>query len=306
MIGKASVRVLLISPHDWFASALEAVLEPEGFAFARVSSLRHALRHVEQSEPELVILAERLPEIDAPGLIRALRDGGLPDCAPIVVYSPNFWHEAEQAAAMAAGAWDILREPLRPAMIVARLRRLLEIRSLIRTMEEGALAHAATGTLTLGGLMRCMRPLEATAERHRAPLSCVVVGPTEPGIGASIDAQRDLAATICRSDLRGSDLCGYLGDADFGIVAYGTTAAGVTALVRRLNQRLAEAPRGEGVHRLSAGVVEFSGSTSSDDRGRDPSRTFPRVTTMSRLVAAQAALKEARASGGGIRIAQQG
>ena len=30
-----STSVLLVTAHDWFASALQAVLEPEGFAFAR-------------------------------------------------------------------------------------------------------------------------------------------------------------------------------------------------------------------------------------------------------------------------------
>lgn len=303
------VRVLLVSTHDWFTSALQAVLEPEGFVFARVRSARHALRHIEQSKPDIVILSEKLPDLDAAGLVRTLRSGGLPDGVPLLVYSPNFWNEEEQAKAVAAGAWDIIREPLRPAMVVARLRRLLAIGRLIRTVGgETGIAEQA-GLPNLVGLAPSLQRIEATAHRNAVPLSCVVIGPSRPAVGPDLDRQRAAAAALCTDNLRLSDLYGWMGDVDVGVVAYNTTAAGVISLVRRLNEQLAPDDPQSMLRPLSAGVVELHAGSDERRAGdldvrvpvtKDMQR--PKIASLSRLAAAQAALREARAGGGGIRI----
>lgn len=302
------IRVLLVSTHDWFSSALQAVLEPEGFVFARVRSARHALRHIEQSQPDLVILSEKLPELDAAGLVRTLRDGGLRSGVPLLVYSPNFWDEEEQTKAVAAGAWDIIREPLRPAIIVAKLHRLLAIGRLVQGVQGPGDADGAEEPLpSLAGLTRSIRRIEATAHRNAVPLSCVVIGPSRPGSGVELDRQRAAAAALCTENLRLSDLFGWVTDADFGVVAYNTTAAGVISMVRRLNDRLVETAGPESALRpLSAGVVELPTADRGDrgDAGRSESSRAPRIASLSRLAAAQAALREARAGGGGIRIAR--
>ncbi len=307
MIGDIRVgttSVLLVSAHDWFASALQAVLEPEGFIFARARSARRALRTVEHIDPEIVILGEKLPDLDAAGLTRALLAGGLKESVPILVYSPNFWHEQQQTAAMVAGAWDIIKEPLRPSLVVAKLRRLLEIKRLIELAEENSLTDGQTGLLNLTGLMRSMRLLEATAQRNAAPLSCVVIGPSDPGTGPELERQKQLAADLCLRHLRESDLCGWVDDADFGVVAYNTTAAGVTTLIRRLNELMSNGPDSERMHPLSAGIVEFPApEEASSDSGLRIDRA-PRIASLSRLAAAQNALRDARHGGGGIRIAK--
>ena len=303
------IRVLLISTHDWFTSALQAVLEPEGFVFARVRSARHALRHIEQSEPDIVILSERLPDLDAPALVRTLRSGGLPGSVPLLVYSPNFWNEGEQARAVAAGAWDVIREPLRPAILVARLRRLLAIGRLIRAADESAGPGEEAGLPNLAGLTSSLQRIEATAHRNAVPMSCVVIGPSRPAVGSELERQRAAAAALCSDNLRLSDLYGWIGDVDVGVVAYNTTAAGVISLVRRLNEQLTPADDYPMLNPLSAGVVEFQagpdtrGAESVYARARNTlGMQPPKIASLSRLAAAQAALREARAGGGGIRI----
>lgn len=293
------VRVLLVSTHDWFASAFQAVLEPEGFVFAHVRSARHALRHVQQSVPDIVIVSERLPDLDAPGLIRTLRSSGLPGRVPVLVYSPNFWHEDEQAAAVAAGAWDIIREPLRPAILVAKLRRLLSIGELVAedAIENGDV-HA-DALPELAGLTTSIRRIEATARRETVPLSCVVLGPTRPAEGVEVGRQRAAAAALCSENLRLSDLFGWVDETDIGVLAYNTTAEGVLSMVRRLNERVSALESAVTLRPLSAGVVELSATEPAAPE--DPPHAS-RIASLSRLAAAQAALREARAGGGGIRI----
>lgn len=295
-----SVNVLLVSAHDWFASALKAVLEPEGYVFHRVRDARTAVRDAEHASPELVIVGEGLPDMDPSLLTSALRTGPLRESVPILVYSPNFWHEAEQAQAMAAGAWDIIKEPVRPRLILAKLQRLLEIKRLIELTEEESLTDTATGLYNLAGLLRAARLLESAALRNGVPLACVVLGPGREEAGDA-ERQRRAASDLFRRQLRGSDACGWVGETELGVVAYNTNAVGVTAMVRRLNQVLDERFQSEGLASLSAGVVEL---TPAGDPGRaQGSASANRIASLSRFAAAQTALRRARESGGGIRIA---
>jgi DNA-binding response OmpR family regulator len=303
-----ATRVLLVTAHDWFASALQAVLEPEGFAFARVHSARLAVRDAELVDPEIVIIGENLPDMSVPELTSVLRSAGLKDSVPILVYSPNFWTEADPAAAMAAGAWDIIKEPIRSRIIVAKFRRLLEIKRLIELSEEGSLADSATGLYNLAGLMRAVRLLEANATRSGFPVSCVVMGPEANPTGRELERQRKESADLCRKHLRTSDVVGWLGEAELGIVAFNTTAAGVTTLVRRLNRVMAVPPEdgGSPVGPLSAGIVELRSAAAESTESEHQGAVANRIASLTRIAAARSALRQARAGGGGIRIAELG
>jgi len=299
------VDVLLVSAHDWFASALQAVLEPEGFVFTRVRSARVALRDAGQIDPAIVIIDEGLPDLDAPTLSSALTAGPLKPSVPMLVYSPNFWQESAQAAAMSAGAWDIIKEPVRSRLIVAKLRRLLEIKALIESAEEASLSDSETGLFNISGLMRMLRILEATARRTDENLSCVVLGPTAPVSALTPEERRHRMAALCVENARASDAIGWVDESDVGIIAFGTSAEGVTTLARRLSEQAVQEGLGPG---FSAGIVEIPVTALADtapvDRSQAP--VADRIAGLSRFVSAQEALRAARESGGGIRVADGG
>lgn len=302
--GISPTSVLLVSGHDWFASALQAVLEPEGFAFTRVRSARIALRDATLIDPDLVIIDEGLPDLDTPSLASALVAGPLGAGVPILVHSPNFWHETAQAAAMSAGAWDIIKEPVRSRLIVAKLRRLLEIKRLIEVTEQGSMSDTSTGLFNLAGLMRMMRILGSAAKRTNTVLSCVVLGPTIPSEGDGLDEQRSRTAVLCAENTREGDVCGWVGDSEVGIVAYDTTAAGVTAMVRRLHDLASKDSRMSDLLPLSAGIVELAGTEMPADVADVAiAPVASRIASLSRFTAAQNALRSAREAGGGIRVA---
>ncbi len=301
-----TVNVMLVSAHDWFASALQAVLEPEGFVFARVRSARVALRDASQVNPDMVIIDEGLPDMDTPELASSFGLGGLKSSIPILVYSANFWHENEQAAAMRAGAWDIIKEPVRSNLVVAKLRRLLEIKQLIEATEEGSLSDVATGLFNLTGMMRMLRVLGGASRRHGASLTCVALGPAETPGADSLDVLRERAARLWGQGIRESDVCGWIDDLELGIVAFGTDAAGVTTLVRRLTERTEADPDGSELVPLSAGIVELT-DRFVEENGVEAAQVAPmatRIASLSGIAAARAALREAQEAGGGIRIAE--
>ena len=157
---------------------------------------------------------------------------------------------------MRAGAWDIIKEPVRSNLIVAKLRRLLEIKRLIEATEEGSLSDISTGLFNLAGMMRMLRVMGAAARRHGLPLSCVVLGPTVVPDRDELDAFRRRTSGLCTGNVRESDVCGWMSESDLGIVAYGTDAAGVTSMVRRLSEVATAAPGGDVLTPISAGIVD--------------------------------------------------
>ena len=100
----AELRILLASTRDWFASALRAVLEPDGFRITQVSTGSAAIRSVRREEPTIIIVDEGLSDASAAQLCRMLIAEPNGEAVPILVYSPSFWHEREQTAAVTANA----------------------------------------------------------------------------------------------------------------------------------------------------------------------------------------------------------
>ena len=307
-------RVLLSSGRDWFASALCAVLEPEGFSFVRVRTGDQTLRDAGLIDPDIVVIDEGLPDVDAAELCRALTGGTLDRSVPILVHCPDSWHENDQAAAMQAGAWDILKEPIRSRLVTAKLRRLLAIRRLIQVTEEGSVADGA-GLYNLAGLLGALRILGSLARRAEASLTCAVLGPTDPSRVVDAEALRTKAAALCSGHVRGTDVCAWLDDLELAVVAFDASVAGATLMVRRLAQLVAEELEAESGTSWSAGIVELPASATVGEHGSsrapengangDSGRTADRISNLSSFAAAQTALRHAREAGGGIRIATQ-
>jgi PleD family two-component response regulator len=233
-----AIRVLLVSSRDWFASALQAVLEPEGFRCIHMRTEQSVLAEIPVADPDVLIIDEGLPELSAPELCRQALVAGLRPSVPILVYSPNYWHEAEQEEAMQAGAWDVITEPIRSRLLVAKLRRLLHLRRLIESAGESPLADPGTGLYSLAGLIHSLPIVGSLAERSGAPLSCSVVGPTRPGAsGEELDRQLKAMATLVEKYTRAADLCAAVGGADVALIAYNASAETAAAIAQRLSEQ---------------------------------------------------------------------
>lgn len=304
----ADLRILLATTRDWFASALRAVLEPDGFRISQVRTAAAAIREVQTDEPAIIIVDEGLPDASASQLCTTMIAAPVHARSPILVYSPSFWHEREQAEAVAAGAWDIISEPIRSHFLVAKLRRLVEIRQLLREAERARTEHAS-GLYSLDGLMRALPVIGSVADRSNAPLSCAVIGPTK--IADSRDdrrRQRQRTAELCSRHTRASDICGWIGGFEIAVVAYDADVEAAAKIVRRLGREAAGLRPPNNLTPLSAGIIDLSAAEilRSSDTPVDPS-TPPmpeRMASLSRFASAQSALTNARRHGGGIRLAE--
>jgi CheY-like chemotaxis protein len=289
------------------------VLEPQGFQFDEVESGRQALARVSRLPPDAVILDEGLPDASAAELCSRLIEQGLKSSTPILVYSPSLWHEAEQTEARQAGAWDVIREPIRSRLLVAKLSRLLHIKELIDVSNSEAVSDPAAGVFSLAGLLETLPIVGSIAQRAEVNLSCAVLGPTEPAASeAEIEEQRWATATVCRRNTRASDLCAWIGRIDMAMVAYGADQEETGRVVRRLSERAEMADNSSDPMPISGGVVTLSppytATTGTRDRdpvlSRGPGFHPHRIASLSRFAAAQSALQQARESGGGVQIGE--
>lgn len=312
--GSGETGILLASERRWLLSSMRAVLEPEGYALEQAESAARLLHDAEARPPGVVIIDEGLPDCSVSELCGELLDRGLPRSMPILVYSAAFWEEAEETAAMRAGAWDVIREPIRSRLLVEKLRRLLEIRRLIEAAEEDAMGEDEAGTLTLGGLFRVLGILGSLARRQGVGIGCAVLGPTDPAVDREgLAEQRSSTAELVARYTRRSDVFAWVGDADLALFTFGATGDGLRSIVTRLSHAEeassgAPAP-GMPARTLSAGLTELDPDTFREvgDRGRNgATEASPgdRVASLSQMTQAQAALRSVRQAGGGIATAE--
>lgn len=303
------ILLLYAGSREWFRSALEAVLQPEGFRVQWAKEFEGLLEAVVDELPDLVILDEKVGETSAAEVCRALREGALPEHVPIVLYASDFSREGLQARALEEGAWEVIREPIRAESLVASLHRLLRIAGLIGEARERRFADRESGLLSVRGLVRMLPTFVAMAEREGVPLSCAVVGPTVRGSGAGSPLRRDVVTRLCERHVRQADLCGWLRHGDAAVVTFDTVTDGAVNMARRLERISGEVAEelDDRAAAVSAGVVQLyprrNGREQSEGDGGDPGR--PSAQEMvSLLDAARSALDAARHEGGGVRIAE--
>jgi len=306
-----TVTLLYAGSREWFRSALDAVLRPEGFQVLWARDAGDTLEHVSETVPDLVLVDENVPGMEAAELCRALGTGPLPAHVPVVLYASGMSNESGEAVALEAGAWEVVREPIRAESLVASFRRLLRLGTLIEQAGEERFLDPETGLLTARGLMAVLPSLSALARRKGTSLTCAVIGPTEPAAsGDALAHQRELTARLCTTHIRRADLCGWLREGEVAIVAFDASPQDALSMVRRLNavsRELAEEAEEAGAG-VSAGIAEVrkqdpgasaDGEEAGPGEGEDETHVSVSVSV---LATAREALEAARRGGGGIRI----
>ena len=115
-------RVLVVEDDLEIAEPLVRTLQSEGYTVAHVNDGSTALRLIEQTHPDAVVLDLGLPTIDGIDVCRTLRDRG--DDVPILILTART-SELDLVVGLDAGADDYLQKPFRSSELLARLRALL-------------------------------------------------------------------------------------------------------------------------------------------------------------------------------------
>ena len=293
--------ILIANDQEWSARSLESILGPSGFAVLRAYNGRQALELARTTHPDLIILDERMPDLRGTEVCRILRDDPRFGAqTPMLVMTADQVDREQQLAALRAGAWDFIGDPVDSEALLLRIGTWIRAKRAGDRVREESLLDSETGLYNMRGLARRAREIGAEAYRSRAAVACVALAPDElPGAG-DVELMEELADQIAahlgrvmRGTGRASDAIGRLGRTEFGIIAPATEAQGVIRLVERLQERmnaepLVPDPRGTLEGRplqLRAGYCAV------------PDYTESAVDAVEMLLRAAAALRHVRAEG---------
>ena len=260
---------------EWLARSLESVFVEKRYEVTRTGSGKQALKLARGSVFDVLMLDERMEDLNGVEVCAALRDDPIFDHAiPIVIISASHSTLPSRTAAYAAGAWEYCHLPLDVDGL------FLKLATFQRAREQHAAAESKTlmdpsGLYTEFGLYQVAEQLGARALRKHEAFACLAVSPQPAGEGSEQTRKIDDAGAfadvtnLVREQARKSDIVAKTGDSQLSVLAPDTDAAGARLLVARLQREL---DASSGKRKLGAAVRLRAGYCGGSDRARGDRR----------------------------------
>lgn len=299
-ISEAPVRpplVLIANDQEWSARSLESIMGPQGYAVLRAYNGRQALELARSVLPDAVIVDAHMPDLDGIDVCLQLRaDPRFGDATPLIITTSGPVGRAERMAAYAAGAWEFCSQPLDGELLLLKLDTFMRAKRETERARRESLVDEATGLYSMRGLTRRAREIGAEAFRQHQPLACVALSAETDQSGLATNELDEAVLRIAqhvggmaKRTGRGSDAVGRMGQAEFGIIAPATEAAGAVRLVERLQQSLHGTSVDIGGGRTRTALTLRAGYFAVPDYAESP------VDAVEMLVRAATALRQLRA-----------
>jgi len=140
-------RILLVDEEEDILEFVSCNLEREGFKVFTARNGREAIQMVTKVKPDLVILDVMMPEMDGIAACEEIRK--LPGCRDVVIaFLTARGEDYSQIAGFDAGADDYITKPIRPKVLISRVKALLK-----RTGGNAAEAAEQEKVLHIGNLV---------------------------------------------------------------------------------------------------------------------------------------------------------
>jgi PleD family two-component response regulator len=233
--------ILVASKQDWTSRSLESILTPGKYVVLASYTAESTLVRAKRDQPDAIIVDAQLSDSTGHDLCRRLRAEALvTPSTPILITLPTSPTRRDRLAALRAGAWECLSEPLDAEETVAILDAFVPAKLDADHARSEGLIDEATGLYNVRGLTRRAKELAWHAERNRAPLACVVLAPApSPDAPEGISEEAppltvNRIARCLKAMGRRSDAVGRLGLGAFAVVALDTNAGQARGLADRL------------------------------------------------------------------------
>jgi diguanylate cyclase (GGDEF)-like protein len=222
------------------------------------ASGRDAMGQVLQDRPDLVLLDVMMPDLDGFAVCEALKADPRTHDIP-VVFVTAATDEAEEARGLLAGAVEYVTKPIRPALLAARVRNLLELKRRRDHVTLEPSVDDVTGLASRRQLEEAMVSEWRRAARAGRPLSFALIAiddlqPVEALFGsrAVSDYLRRVGETLAVALHNPGDLVTRFSVDRFAVLLPESDEAGAEAAAARMRTAVAQlglpAARGPGVH----------------------------------------------------------
>ncbi len=202
-----------------------------------------ALRIAESEEqPDIILLDITMPSMDGYETCRRLKESPATRDIPVIFITGREDSDDEERG-LRLGAIDYVLKPIRPAIIMARVRNHLELKHLRDRLKEQTLVDGLTG---LPNRRRFDEQLKAEwnrAHRHGKPLSILMIdidffkkyNDTYGHLGGD-DCLKSVAQALLSQAKRGTDLMARWGGEEFACLLPETTADQAAAIAESMRK----------------------------------------------------------------------
>ena len=248
---QASPLIIIANDQEWTARAVESILAAAGYQVMHAYTARDVLRVAAETDPDLVILDQQLPDFPGTDVCRELRaNPRFGPSLPVIITTAGPSGRPQRLNAYAAGAWEFYGQPLDAEALLHKIKVYLAAYGETRRLRRSVMLDEATGLYSRVGLARRATELIAEARRLGRAFACVAWSIRDPD---SADRLHD-AVPAFKSSGRASDALGHLGDNTLAVIAPGTNAEDAFRLAERLGKVISGAA-GLAPDRLRATVV---------------------------------------------------
>ena len=149
------IRILVAEDNAVNRELLRELLEARGYTVFEACDGQEALRMIEETKPELLLLDIGMPVLDGFGVIRRIREN--PSLPPLpVVAVTAYAMRGDRETILASGFDGYLSKPLNPASLTEELDRLLTKSAQSKEQDQGQPSQSrsedrATGASGSGG-----------------------------------------------------------------------------------------------------------------------------------------------------------
>ena len=230
-------RILIASDQNHALSDVVRSLGRRGYSVLRVFAQASVLERARTARPDVIVLDAALGADHALDLSRTLRaDPSIGSSTPILLLVPTRASRVDHLAALRAGVWELVRQPLDVTALVGKLDRYVLVKVERDGVSRRDLVDDVTGLYSTQGLARRAGELILQAARHNASVACVAVAPDRHGSDVGTDGPEGLrgVARLLEASGRRSDAFGRIGPAEFAVVAAGVNRSGARQLAKRL------------------------------------------------------------------------
>jgi len=124
-------NILMVDDDIPFTELVKTYLEDSGFQLTTLHDGQRAIDYVQDNSPDLIILDLMMPKVDGLTACKEIRHSYL---GPILMLTA-LSDEIEEVVGLEVGADDYLGKPLKPRMLLARIRALLRRETLYQKGE---------------------------------------------------------------------------------------------------------------------------------------------------------------------------